>query len=145
MNILFCSKGIVFLEMGGKLLLKICKSCTNVNRHLILNDGLYLSSLSYFSQDVLQFVNHLWVGFCYVVLLIEIVGDAVELRIRIVAGLNLRSHLIIFEPSFGSMYFHSLVRMESTWLFDISATHGRWVVSMPSRLPRWFLLSGHCP
>ena len=23
-----------FLEMGGKLLLKICKSCTNVNRHL---------------------------------------------------------------------------------------------------------------
>ena len=82
----------------------------------ISNDGLFLSSLSYFSQDVLQFVNHLWVGFCYVVLLIEIVGNAVELGIRIVAGLNLRTPLD---------HLRTIVRLD---VFPLLGTDGKYVV-----------------
>ena len=82
----------------------------------LLHTLLYLSSLSYFSQDVLQFVNNLWITFCYVVLLIEIVGDAVELRIRIVAGLNLRTPL---------NHLRTIVRLN---VFPLLGTDGKYVV-----------------
>lgn len=49
--------------------------------------------LSYSSQDVLQLINYGRMSICYIILLIEIVGDAVELRKRIVAGLYLRTPL----------------------------------------------------
>ena len=51
------------------------------------------SLLSYSSQDVLQLINYGRMSIGYIILLIEIVGDAVELRKRIVAGLNLRTPL----------------------------------------------------
>ena len=71
---------------------------------------------SYSSQDVLQLINYARMSIGYIILLIEIVGDAVELRIRIVAGLYLRTPLDHLRP---------IVRLD---VFPLLGADGKYMV-----------------
>ena len=73
--------------------------------------------LSYSSQDVLQLINDARMSICYIILLIEIVGDAVELRKRIVAGLYLRAP---FD------HLRTIVRLD---VFPLLGADGKYVVA----------------